>query len=218
VPLGYSLGLQVDGAIANIQGLLQRHLAAHLFWRDPARALIGGYAAFDTWAGITRQRLAIEAEIYFGRVTIEGLWGFEFGTLPNSWFGAVDVAFYPMDDLRLSIGLRHAFAGNAFAGGIEYQFATTPNVGWAAFGEAVIGTAGYQRILGGIRLYFGQGPTLIERHRRDDPRIHADEMGCGAYVSDGATVVDGQTLIETAVVAVDTAFCATDALIEGPTD
>lgn len=198
IPIGHSLGLQLDAVYARILGLPAWHGAAHAFWRDPARALLGAYASYDAWAGISRTRIAAQGEVYLGRLTFEGMLGVEFGTLPTGWFGAADVAFYPMDNLRLSIGVQHAFIGNALTGGIEYQFYNTDAVGVAGFVEGAIGTGGYQKLLGGIRLYFGQGETLIERHRQDDPRINADEMGCGVRGTDGA-------------VAVDTLICAVDA-------
>ena len=200
VPLGYSVGLQVDAAYASIFGLPFLHGAAHLFWRDPAMGLVGAYGSFSTWAGVGRWRAGAQGEVYFGRLSLEGIIGVEFGTLPTSWFGMADIAVYPADNLRISVGVRHSLFGNSLAGAIEYQFASNGGVGWAAYVEGEIGTAGYHRILAGVRLYFGEDKTLITRHREDDPRIWADERICVAYVTDG-------------LVALDT-ICAVDAFVD----
>jgi hypothetical protein len=37
------------------------------------------------------------------------------------------------------------------------------------FAEGRIGESDYRAVLGGLRIYFGKSPTLIEKHRRDDP-------------------------------------------------
>jgi hypothetical protein len=190
IPLGNPLGLQIDGAYAQILGTRALHAAAHLFWRNPAMALFGAYASWDNWGGITRYRIAAEGELYLNRITFEALAGYEWGTNPGTWFGTADIAFYPMDNLRLDVGVQRNGFGNAFTAGIEAQLFNTGNMGVAAYFDGAFGTAGYQRLLGGIRLYFGQADTLIDRHRQDDPRINVDEMGCQAVATDGAVFLD----------------------------
>ena len=186
IPLGNPLGLQIDGAYAMVYGIRALHAAGHLFWRNPAMALFGAYASWDNWNALTRYRVAVEAEVYLNRISLEGMAGYEWGTNPGTWFGTADIAFYPVDNLRLDVGVQRNFFGNAITAGAEFQLFGTGNLGVAAFFDGAFGTGGYQRLLGGIRLYFGQGPTLIDRHRQDDPRVNVDEMGCGAVAADGS--------------------------------
>src|SRR5690606_31620858 len=77
LPLSTNWGLQLDGAVATLEDNPFGTSAAHLFWRDPGRGLIGGYGGAvyydspvgDIWAG----QLGIEAEAYLGRVTLQGI-------------------------------------------------------------------------------------------------------------------------------------------------
>lgn len=187
LPIGQQLGLQIDGAYARILGLPAWHAAAHAFYRDPTQALLGAYASWDIWGGLTRYRVAGEAELYLGRISLEGMAGYEFGTVPNGWFGTIDLAFYPTDNFRLDVGFQRNAFGNAVTAGAELQFMQRGDMAATVFfdGAFGLGGGGYQRLLGGLRFYFGPADTLIDRHRQDDPRINTDEMGCGAIAADG---------------------------------
>ncbi len=208
VPLGHAFGLQTDGVFASIQGSTFGHVAAHAFWRDPAVGLAGVYAAYSVWDSINRGRVAFEGEAYFGRFSAETITGAEFGDVPNSMFTITDLAYYPTDNFRISVGVRHNSAGNALAGGLEYQFASGPKAAWSAFADGEIGDYDYQRVFAGVRLYLGADKSLIRRHREDDPAIKSDERSLTAC-GQGAIVSDGLQLPQAAPVLSDSilGFC-----------
>ncbi len=177
VPLAHSFGLQLDGVIGQIASKTYGHGAGHLFWRDPAIGLLGGYTSWTVWDSIDSYRSGVEGEYYAGRFTASGVLGYEWGDVDNGVFSIEDLSFYANDDFKLSVG--HRFSkeiGHSLALGAEYQFLKTRNVGYAAFVDGRIGENDYQSIFAGIRLYFGQDKSLIRRHREDDPDFH-DEPG-----------------------------------------
>jgi hypothetical protein len=200
-PLSYSVGAQVDGVVASIQSQTFTHVAGHLFWRNPMQGLIGAYGSSSTWNTATRHRAAFEGEAYFGNLSLETLTGFEMGSTGTGFFSITDVALYANPNFRLSAGFRTNGLASAFAGGLEYQFASGSQGGWAGFVDAEMGTSNnYQKAFAGLRLYLGADKSLVRRHREDDPRIKADEQalttGCGgAVASDGLTLVDSETVL-----------------------
>jgi hypothetical protein len=177
VPLAHAYGLQLDGVIGQIASKTYGHGAGHLFWRDPAIGLVGGYASWTGWDNVNSYRSGVEGEYYAGRFTASGVLGYEWGDVDNGVFSIEDLSFYANDDFKLSVG--HRFSkeiGHSLALGAEYQFLKTRNVGYAAFVDGRVGEKDYQSIFAGIRLYFGQDKSLIRRHREDDPDFH-DEPG-----------------------------------------
>ena len=56
--------------------------------------------------------------------------------------------------------------------GVEYRPAFEALPGLSVFAEGAVGTAGYHRVLGGIRFYFGDSETLRDKHRHDTFRSH----------------------------------------------
>ena len=177
IPIAYSYGLQLDGAVGSYDGSVFGHGAAHLFWRDPDVALFGGYASWTHWNGVDAYRVGIEGEYYAGNVTLSGLIGSEFGDVDNELFSYAELSFYAMDDLKLSIGHHYApEVGHMLTTGAEYQFRSTPSAGYAVYAEADFGENGYQSIFGGFKMYFGDSKSLIRRHREDDPDFR-DDLG-----------------------------------------
>ena len=189
--LGHRFGAQGDGVVGMIQDELFAHGAGHLFWRDPNTALLGAYGSYSVWDDLDRWRVGVEAEAYFGRVSLEGIVGWETGDVEDDVFSIADIAFYPTDNFRLSVGHRYSSPGHMATAGAEWQFASGANVGWAAFADGRIGENDYQAVFAGLRLYFGSDKSLIRRHREDDPHIKTDAFsltGCteeiGAIAND----------------------------------
>ncbi len=91
IPLGTAAGLQIDGGIGNLGGDRFFTVAPHLFWRKPSQGLIGLYASHTNWdrsGGVHVTQVAGEAEYYFGRWTIQGIAGVEWGnTVSNTTAG-----------------------------------------------------------------------------------------------------------------------------------
>ncbi len=89
-PLGYSFGVQLDGAAGQIANRGFGTGAGHLFWRDPSRGLIGVFGSHTTWnspvGNVRVNQVGAEGEAYFGMWSVQGVAGIEFG---NSVAGTV---------------------------------------------------------------------------------------------------------------------------------
>jgi hypothetical protein len=82
VPLGGQFGAQFDGAAGSFDHRFFGSGAGHLFWRDPARGLLGVYANHTHWSyfgGLHVTQVGGETEIYLGRWTLQGVAGAEMG-------------------------------------------------------------------------------------------------------------------------------------------
>lgn len=106
IPLGYSFGLQADGAVGTIDDEVMGGGGVHLFTRDPSKYLLGDYASYHTWDSIDIWRTAAEFEFYLSRVSLTGLAGYESVDVPatsngllvfnkddNHFFGRADLAY-----------------------------------------------------------------------------------------------------------------------------
>ncbi|CAN5161728.1 hypothetical protein BH10PSE12_BH10PSE12_24530 [soil metagenome] len=185
IPVGQRFGLQFDGMVGSAREALFYGVGGHAFWRDPSRGLIGLYGSYVGWdamhsvgvaspingvADITGGEVgkaAVEAEAYFGRVSLEGLLGYQFGTL-SGVTGKATVAFYPIDTLRLDTGVRYLNGqGTTWTAGAEWQ---PHGRAMSLFATGAFGGNGSLQALGGIKLYGGaKDKSLIQRHREDDP-------------------------------------------------
>ncbi len=185
LPLAQQWGAQVDALFGSAAGGSYYGIGGHLFWRDPAKGLLGAYGSWVGWdassltapvtfggyftavQGATVGKLGIEGEAYFSRISLEGLAGYQFGT--NTGFtGRATVGFYATDDLRLDVGVNYVQGpGASFNAGVEWQPIGT---GLSVFADASVGSANAWSVLGGVRVFFGAGQkSLIQRHREDDP-------------------------------------------------
>ncbi|WP_321344506.1 hypothetical protein [Breoghania sp.] len=172
-PLGHSFGLQLDGSVGSTDGNASYGIGAHAFWRDPSQALLGVYASYSGFDGerdVNLGLVAAEGEAYFGRVSLEGLVGFDYGYGDTDLFGSATVGFYPLDDLRLYGGYLNV-VGRSFATlGAEWQpgLAAAPNA--SLFADGLVGEDDAWSVMGGVRFYLGkEHKSLIRRHREDDP-------------------------------------------------
>lgn len=190
VPLGFRYGLQIDGVAASADagasdGVTVAGVPAHLFWRDPSVGLLGLYGHYlhgDIFSGAEVFAGAAEGALYLGRFTIEGLAGAQGGKADLGALGDVDFdtrfidvvqfAYYPIDDLKLSIGHSYIFGTNSLLFGAEQGLPTGRGTMAALFVNGGVSEGGDATVLGGLRLYIGQSDkTLIRRHREDDPPI-----------------------------------------------
>ena len=183
LPLGSTLGFQADGAVGTIDGIVMGGGGAHLFTRDPSSYLLGVYGSFHTWNSIDIWRAAAEAEFYLGRVSLTGLAGYEGIDFPstkgglavlnaddNHFFGRADLSYYLTDDLKISGGYRYVSEASLGTASAEYLFHDA-GVPMSIFAKGDWGEEQYNRITGGVKVYFGGDPnkTLIKRHRTEDP-------------------------------------------------
>jgi hypothetical protein len=187
LPLGCEWGFQFDATAASFDGRFLGAAAGHLFWRDPARALLGVYGSFTYWdrvGGVRIGHVGPEGELYMGRWTLQGVAGVEFGNrasglvgslietydIRTHFFDQVNLAYYLQDDFKVYVGHRYLSGKNALALGGEYGIPAGHGIMAALFAEGRIGEDDYHGVWGGVRFYFGQkDKTLIRRHREDDP-------------------------------------------------
>ena len=182
IPLTHRLGLQIDAAEGFGEQSAYAGTAAQLFMRDPKVGLIGLYGSlmFNTHfgsstiggaaTGQTLGRIGVTGAIYQGRFTVEGVAGYEGGKgYRDSGFDFIDIAYYPTDNLRLSIGHRYSDQRNTAAVGVEYQMPIDAPFGMSLFSNAQFGGKNDNSAMAGMRIYFGgEKKTLIRRHREDD--------------------------------------------------
>ena len=119
IPLSHSFGAQLDTRASLTANTVFGGGAVQWFWRDPSRGLIGVYGsyavdqdfttAFPGGAArmLTVARAGVEGQLYIDRVSLEGVAGWEHSMIGGRGFDIVDIAVYPTDDLRLSIGQRY---------------------------------------------------------------------------------------------------------------
>ncbi len=179
MPLGQQWGLQIDGLLGQWGGNTFYGTAGHLFWRDPNVGLAGIYGSFkhlDTPTGSNIGQVAFEGEYYMSQWTARGVVGWEGLDTPSNIFTRLDLDWYATPDIALSAGYHYTGGNSALALGAEWL--TQHGVGGnrlSVFGEGRIGT-NHNSILAGIKLYSGQAPTLMAKHRQDDPVIDKDLM------------------------------------------
>ena len=162
-------------------------------------------------------RAALEGELYIGRVTLEGLGGYESLDAPelvdglnvltlddNHFFGQADAAYYITDDFKVNAGYRYINEASFGAAGAEYLIRGF-EVPMSLFARGDFGDENITNITGGLRIYLSDDPqrSLIDSHRRDDPEglrpdiPHARPRDQGnaraGAEADAAVLVNGST-------------------------
>ena len=199
LPLGCEFGAQIDGSAASLDNRFLGTIAGHLFWRDPSKGLLGVYSSYTNWkqfGGVHANHIGPEGELYYGRWTLQGVAGVEFGNTASGVVGSfiqtyqvktrfydqVNLAYYVQDNWKVYAGHRYLVGKNALALGTEWGIPMSRGVMAALFAEGRIGEENFRGVWDGLRFYLGQkDKTLIRRHREDDP----NDWG------DGSTVVNG---------------------------
>ncbi len=175
VPMGFAYGLQMDGIAGSGQGAAFYGIGGHLFWRDPAKGLIGLYSSYLNWdltkgstTGFNIGKFGVEGAAYLGRFSLEGLAAYQFGSA-NGFTGRAVAAYYPIDNLRLDAGVRYV-EGSGAMGVVDAEWRPHESSGLTLFASGAFGENSFSQILGGARYYFGDpNKSLIARHRQDDP-------------------------------------------------
>lgn len=189
IPLGDRFGVQFDAMAGSLQSEFVGGVAAHLFWRDPSRGMVGLYASHTHWnifTGLNTSHFAAEGELYLGRFTLQAIAGVEDGNatqgaagplfisynVENRFFDAINLHYYVQDNWRLTLGHRYMGGIHAAALATEFAFNVSGNRMMTAFAEARLGENDFRGIYAGMKMYFGQrSKPLIQRHRQDDPSI-----------------------------------------------
>ena len=200
---------QADGAVGSFDDELLGGGALHLFARDPSRYLLGLYGSYHTWDQMNVWRAALEGELYIGQVTLEGIAGYESFDAPNfidgspvltldddHLFGQADAAYYITDDFKVYAGYRYINETSFGAAGTEYLIRGM-EVPLALFARGDFGDENFNSITGGLRVYLSDDPqkSLIDRHRRDDPKVYAPTFPTlAAQRSNRGSAVHGQRI------------------------
>lgn len=185
VPIGGSFGFQADGAVGYMKSGFAWGVGGHLFWRDPARALVGLIASTAETANFEWTRVGVEGDLYLGQITLAGHGGYQWGndsrriSVDSGFFGGADVRFYLTESFAMTAG-GGIYAGDWLArGGLEFQPGLSNMRGLALFARGAIGEDNYYRLTAGVRFYFGADKSLMRRHREDDPESIPFENNTG---------------------------------------
>jgi hypothetical protein len=168
IPLGNSFGFQGDAAVGTFG---YYGFGGHLFWRDPAIGLVGGFASYEENDNADMTRFGVEAEGYWNQITVRGAGGLQGGSVEDGFFGNLDVIFYATPNFSLTAGAitdpGEEIYGHA---GFEWQPAVSGLAGMSVFADGQFGSEDRTQVMAGLKFHFGGGgKTLIDRDRRDDP-------------------------------------------------
>lgn len=179
IPLGRRFGLQIDGLAAKFESdrlgdIPAYATAAHLFWRDPSKGLLGVYGDYihvDVFTGFDFFTAGVEGAVYLDRFTIDGIIGVKDGDLVDAhFFDRARLLFYPTDNLNLHIGHTYAFESHSFIYGGEWLLGGQAGAAASLFVDGFVDDGGDNSVVAGMRIYIGQrDKSLIRRHREDDP-------------------------------------------------
>lgn len=177
LPIGDTFGLQGDLAVGSFADEWVGGGALHAFTRNPSSYLIGVTAGVVAADGAMLGAIGVEGELYLDRISLEGWAGWaalEYDdpmmSDDSGFFGVGDLAFYPTDDWRLSIGVTSILGSESLKLATEYQFADL-GIPFSGTGEIRAYDTGAWSAKIGIKGYFGgdSDKSLIDRHRQDDP-------------------------------------------------
>lgn len=179
IPLSHSYGLQIDGMAGTLNGDAFGGLAAHVFYRDPNAFLLGlytSYTALDFDAKDSVGRFGVEGEVYLDGLTFTGFAGIQYGELDDGFTSTLRAAYYLTDDLMVSVGHNYyEEAGHFGTAGLEYQIPMGLQFSPSLYADGRVGEGAFYAVTAGIRFYFGEEKSLIDRHRQDDPDIFLPE-------------------------------------------
>jgi hypothetical protein len=205
IPLGGSFGAQIDGMGGSWDHQAFGGIGGHLFWRDPTRALFGVYVSHTHWdrfGGVHVTQVAGEAEYYFGRWTLQGIAGVEFGNsavgpatavvlappgpgvaglagifapvydIKTRFFDQINLAYYLTDNWKAFLGHRYLGGKHAFALGTEYGLPLGRGAMAAPFIEGRIGEDRSSGVWGGLKFYFGRKDKPLIQRHREDDPLN----------------------------------------------
>ncbi len=191
LPVTSNVGFQADWLYTDVSDREFLGSAAHLFWRDPQKGLLGLVGGGVDEEDIDSLRGGVEGEYYLEHFTLTATAGvasleYDDGPFPfidddvTDFFGGAGIRYYPLDNLMLSVSYLHVFDNELVLGMAEYQ---TPIHGLSVFAQIADGEHGYDHALFGVQFYIGRAKSLIQRHRSDDPQNLVPDIlyGIGVY-------------------------------------
>ena len=198
VPLSHSFGAQFDVGSGVYGNRVMGDASAHVFWRDPDKGLVGAYGSGQYLSGQIGSgvwRGAGEFESYIGSFTGRALIGIQGQSQysagvntqqysfydvqsifysPNRFFDHLELTYYPIQDLALSVGHIYSFGMNGVTSSAEYllpQF-SGKDAAPAVYVETNYAWNNAASLVGGLRVYFGNKPNSLIRRQREDVTGH----------------------------------------------
>jgi hypothetical protein len=176
-PLTHNFGFQADAVVGTRDGNSLGGVGGHLFWRDPAKGLVGitgSYLTANYDNGSPDRdvtRFGGEAELYLGQFTLAVTSGHQNGqNVEDGYYGSATAYWYANDNLRLGIGAANdPVLDTTGLADVEYQPGFTSMPGMTFFVKSAFGDDEYVSAQAGIRIYFGKDKSLKLRNREDDP-------------------------------------------------
>lgn len=181
MPIGHYFGAQADGGLDRMDGLWLKTARAHLFMGLAGNGTLGPmvqYAAIDrahAW------RIGVGGQAWLGPVSLYGAAGHQRGhssrqfAVASGAFFCGEARWYADDNAVLGIGGGAGPSKNFVQANGELQFDGSLKP-VSVFVRGAIGETAYRSIVAGVRLHWGNGATLMARHRQDMPIPYA---GCG---------------------------------------
>jgi len=177
-PVGQSFGLFTNFTAAALGSNGVYDVNSNFYWRAPSTGLIGAIGDYGEFTGTNGFKYGMggaNAEGYFGRVTLYAVGGaFGIQGLSTHGLGTIGAAYYPTDNLQLSLG-GYDFGGISGAqAGLEYLLSKPAGstVAVTVGADGYVGNHGTAGAMARLRFLSGlDGPnnkTLIERRREDD--------------------------------------------------
>lgn len=181
LPIGSYFGFQADGGLDRIDGLWATTGRAHLFMGLAGHGTLGPAVQYATLDNAHAWRFGAEGQAWIGPVSLYGFIGHQLGSSSREFevksgaFFCGEARWYADDNAFVGIGggagpVRDFVQAN---GEIQLSGALSPV---SLFARGALGEEAYRTVIGGVRLHWGKGGTLIARHRQDMLIPYA---GCG---------------------------------------
>jgi len=168
-PIGDQFGAHIEGAAGVLDDEFGWGGSTMFFWRDPDVALAGLFVSHGEINDNHTTRYGGSGQIYLGQFDISGQVGYqEHNRGDDGMFGKVELGWYPVDDVRIYLGGDLNPIADMGLAGIEFRPGFEALPGMTLFLDGQIGENNHEGLLAGVRFYFGESTTLIDRHRRDD--------------------------------------------------
>jgi hypothetical protein len=169
----FPIGEHFGGHIQGLAGYLDDEFAwggsAMGFWRDPDVAMVGLFVSHGEIDDDNNTRYGASGTLFLDGFDIGGQVGYQtHDNDDDGAFGRVELGWYPTDDVRLAIGGDLNPVADLGYASIEFRPGFEALPGMSFFLDGQVGENDHSSVLAGVRFYFGESTTLIDRHRRDD--------------------------------------------------
>ena len=190
IPVSDRFGAQADGLYTQVESVDFGGGAAHFFWRNPNRGLVGVTASAVTSDFVRSQDFGVETEYYRNAFTFGvhgGIASIKYDTSApfiktdrSDGFITASATVYPAKNLSIRAYASRRFEQSLYGAEAEFQI---PGKNLAVTADLVQGRYGYGHALFGLCYYFGGKKTLRDRHRHDAPRNLAKDTlyAIGSY-------------------------------------